>query len=171
MKKILLPHTLIDDITVSSILNTIGKKLTLTFTVKGALENYIFPKEEPIKRKNELWKATCFELFLANANKDEYYELNLSPSLAWNFYCLEHYRAEVKEVVSLVEPTITVSRGQGRYEISFGLEGLDLKQFDSCNLTAILLTQEGERTFWSLEVMEDSPDFHNRAYFVKTKAL
>ena len=166
MKKILFPHTPIDDITVSSILNTIGRKLTLTFTVKGDLQNYTFPKEQTIKRANELWKATCFELFLANSKKDEYYELNFSPSLAWNFYYLKYYRAEVQEVEIVAEPTVQIREDKNSYSIELTLEGFDFERFDSCNLTAIFLTQEGERTFWSIQPMKESPDFHHRDYFV-----
>ena len=166
MKKILLPHTAIDDVMITSSVNIIGKKLTLTFTVKGSLENYIFPKEQLIKRANELWKASCFELFLENSKSEGYYELNFSASLAWNFYYLEYYRAKVQEVELTTEPTIQIRENKNSYGIELILEGYDFEIFDSCNLTAILLTEKDKRTFWSIQPMEDIPDFHNRCYFI-----
>ena len=166
MKKILLPHTAIDDVIITSIVNIIGKKLTLTFTVKGSLKNYIFTKEQLIQRANELWKATCFELFLADSKNEGYYELNLSPSLAWNFYYLKHYRADEEEVLLASEPTIQIVEDTNFYSIEFTLENFNFEIFDSCNLTAILLTKKDKRTFWSLKEMADTPDFHNRDYFI-----
>jgi len=166
MKKTLISHSSIDDITITSTLSIINRKLTLVFMLKGALENYIFPKEQSIKRENELWKRTCLELFLADSKSEGYYELNLSPSLAWNFYYLKHYRADVEEVVLTSVPTIQIEEDTNFYSIEFTLENFNFEIFDSCNLTAILLTKKDKRTFWSLKEMADTPDFHNRDYFI-----
>ena len=162
MQKKLIPHSLIEDIFITSILDLKADRVTLSFLVEGALENYIFPSPQTSKRANELWKSTCFELFLAHSEKEEYYEFNISPSLAWNCYHLSTYRAEPKEVEILVEPVIKTTKESGCYRLDFELKGFALTSFDRVNLTAILLTKEGERTFWSLKKMQGSPDFHER---------
>jgi len=166
MQKKLIPHSLIEDIVITSTLDLKADSLKLSFLLEGALVNYAFSSSQMPKRANELWKATCFELFLANSKKDEYYEFNISPSLAWNLYHLSTYRAEPKEVELLVEPVIKITKENGCYRVDFELKGFALSSFDRVNLTAILLTKEGERTFWSLKKMQGSPDFHERGYFI-----
>lgn len=85
----------IDDISIDASLKLSKEKITLHFLLKGALEAYCFPKAERLERADELWKATCFELFLADEH-EVYYELNFSSSFAWNFYVLDAYRGEAK---------------------------------------------------------------------------
>jgi len=145
--------------------------VVLRFLIKGELEGYSFPPEAKQRRANELWKATCFELFLANSKQDEYYELNFSSSLEWNVYYLNTYRADVQEVKLENEPKIEVHSAVDKFEIFFelDLELLSLKDFDIYNVASILLTQENERTFWSVKHENDVPDFHHRGNFLKIK--
>ncbi len=165
MQKILKSHKPINNIRISSTLKIVKSQIYISFTLTGALDSYIFPHEQRLERVDELWKSTCFELFLANSNEEEYYELNISPSLGWNFYHLKKYRAEVEEVELLSEATINVIKEGGNYKIEFKLEGFDFEKSNIYNITAILLTKEGERTFWSLKPMDGTPDFHNQMYF------
>jgi len=167
MKQKLIPHTNIDDISIVANFEQKENHLYLSFSVKGDIDNYIFPSPSKVKRADELWKATCFELFLAHGDSKEYYELNISPSLAWNFYYLKDYRANIQEVKLSSPITLHTDKEKNSYTIECKLEGFDFKKFDTYNITAILLTQKEERTFWSLKPMKNIPDFHNREYFLK----
>jgi hypothetical protein len=172
IKSNLQPYGNIDDIDVQAGLELQERKLLISFTVQGKLDNYFFPETSKLQRVNELWKATCFELFLANSKEEAYYELNFSSSLAWNFYVLKEYRAEVKEVKEvklLSEATIQVFREKERFKIELVLEGFDFENFDIFNLTCILLTKESKRNFWSSKKMNYKPDFHHRKYFLQIK--
>ena len=164
---ILQPYGNIDDINVEVIFHLQENKLFISFTVKGKVDEYYFPATSKPQRANELWKATCFELFLADSKAETYYELNFSSSLAWNFYALKHYRAEVSEVKLLNDPIIQVFEENESFKIELELEGFDFSKFDICNLTCILLTKENERTFWSSKKMDEKPDFHDRKYFLQ----
>ncbi len=143
-------------------------KISLHFKIIGTLKNYQFPQRDKPKRANELWKATCFELFLANSKTKTYYEINISAILHWNIYRLETYRAEPKELIVSSKPFIMVKEDEQSYEIDFELEckELDLTEFDQYNLAVILLNKQNERDFWAVNPVGDSLDFHDRGGFV-----
>lgn len=51
-----------------------------------------WPSFESLRRKDEIWRDTCFECFLGQADSAAYLELNISPSGAWNCYAFDDYR-------------------------------------------------------------------------------
>ncbi len=143
------------------------KRVKISFFIKGLLAEYVFPLKSEKKRANELWKATCFELFLANSTKEAYYELNFSSSLAWNFYYLSGYRAEVKELQNISNPKIEVYKSDNKFKIVLEMEVENLKEFDSYNVACIVLNKKNERIFWSVHHHLNRPDFHNKNNFLK----
>ena len=161
------PHTHIEKISIEGNLELIAEKIRLSFVVEGDLDVYIFPSKSRPQRAQELWKLTCFELFLANENEEEYYELNFSPSLAWNFYFLESYRGEVKEMELLNSPTIEAFEVNNEFKILFELSVENLQDFDYYNVACILLNKEHERTFWTIKHLKSQPDFHDKASFLR----
>ncbi|CAA6803203.1 MAG: Unknown protein [uncultured Sulfurovum sp.] len=169
MKNRLILNTAIQNLSINSTLHLTNNKVQIRFVVKGELNAYIFPPKSKLQRANELWKATCFELFLADSQKEEYYEINFSSSLVWNFYYLKNYRAEVQELKLLNEPKIEVQQNEDEVQIDFELEIENLEKFDIYNVASIFLTKDNERTFWSVKHEKDVPDFHNRATFLQIK--
>ena len=167
MKNILISNNSLSNLNIESILNIREQKLEISFIVKGMLTAYVFPQMLKEQRLDELWKATSFELFLANTQKEEYYELNFSPSLAWNFYYLNTYRADVTEVENLSKPKIAVSNSDGEFKIVFEFALENLEMFDICNIACIVLNKNNERTFWSVKHQSEVPDFHERKNFFK----
>ena len=166
MKNRLSPHSNIKNIEIESSLVLTKQKIKVSFVVKGVSEEYIFPNIESLKRADELWKATCFELLLAD-DSEAYYELNFSSSLSWNFYLLDSYRAEPKEVELLEEPMISCEYKNNEFHILFELESkeINFEKFKSYNIATILLTKEKERTFWAIEHLGNKPNFHNKESF------
>ena len=160
-------HSKIEKISIGSSLELTEQKAILSFVVKGALEEYLFPSKSILKRANELWKSTCFELFLANENEEAYYELNFSSSLAWNFYTLDAYRGEVKELGLLDMPKISVFEEKNEFKILIELPIENLENFELYNVACILLNREDERTFWTIKHLKPKPDFHDRASFLR----
>ncbi len=66
--------------------------LTLWYTVTGDLDALVIPAPVPERRVDELWKSTCFELFLKPLDSSSYLELNFSPSSQWAAYEFAGYR-------------------------------------------------------------------------------
>jgi hypothetical protein len=162
-------HELIDNICVDVVSELSENKLYIAFNINGKLDAYIFPQKSKLKRVDELWKETCFELFLANSKTEEYYELNFSSSLSWNFYHLSGYRNHVSEVKGLAEPKIEIFKKIDEFKITFELElkNFSFEKFDSYNLATILLTKESNRTFWAIKHLKTQPDFHDKKSFLK----
>lgn len=157
---------IIDNISIHSTFEFSKNKLCLTFRINGELKEYIFPKQSKLKKANELWKATCFELFLAD-EEERYYELNFSSSLVWNLYVLDAYRAEPKEFELEEEPNITIVQKDNEFHIVFELEtkAINFEKFKYYNMATILLNKEKERTFWTINHLNDTPNFHNKESF------
>jgi hypothetical protein len=62
-------------------------------------------------RRNELWKHTCFELFLSTPHSPGYWEVNLSPSGDWNFYSFNSYRQNMSVESAIQQaPVMSVTR-------------------------------------------------------------
>jgi len=168
MKHQLTPYKQNSNIKIISTLKQNKNLLHLTFKLSGDLENYKLPKTEKEERKDELWRVSCFELFLATEEDEAYYEFNFSPTLAWNSYRLEYYRAEPKKIdeVELIE--FEVKRTQETLLVEIVLDVQRVK-FNSYNLATILLNNQEEREFWSLKAKGDTPDFHSRLEFKKVE--
>jgi len=110
---------------------------------------------------DELWRTTCFEVFVAT--DDGYVEYNLSPSSRWASYrfdaCREGMRPAPEGVISkgvrfeafnaVLEAQIELPDGVGRLGFS-----------------TVLQTVEGETFYWALAHPSDKPDFHHPDSFV-----
>lgn len=171
MQNELVSHREASNLRVTTTVHLNQKSIALSFLIKGELEGYSFPPEAKQRRANELWKATCFELFLANSKHEAYYELNFSSSFSWNFYRLSAYRAELEEMALLSSPKIEIMRKEDEVQVFFelALEAGFLAQFDLYNVAVVLLKKENERGFWSLKEMREAPDFHCRENFLEIK--
>ena len=158
-----------NDISIDFFLELSTNKLHIEFRVTGELDNYIFPQKSNLKRADELWKATCFELFLRNTETEAYYELNFTSSLSWNFSYLNSYRAKVQEVKGLGQVKIEVFTNDNNFKIFFELETdtFSFNQFNIYNAAVILKNSNDERTFWSLGLPSKVPDFHDEKGFLK----
>src|SRR6185503_6002309 len=67
--------------------------LSLEFLLEGDLERLRIPGRGAGVRRDELWKHTCFEAFIALDRAGGYFEINLSPSFDWAVYRFSGYRA------------------------------------------------------------------------------
>jgi len=166
MKHQLTPYKQSSKVKIISTLEQNKNLLHLTFKLSGDIKHYKFPKTKKQERKDELWKESCFELFLATEDEEAYYEFNFSPTLAWNSYRLEYYRAEPKKIdeVELIEFEVKQTKETLLVEITLDVQTL---KFDTYNLATILLNKQEEREFWSLKAKGDTPDFHNPLEFEK----
>ncbi|SFV71438.1 hypothetical protein MNB_SV-13-134 [hydrothermal vent metagenome] len=133
------------DIEIQASFEIDNKILTLKYRVIGDIKNYIFNEPSIQERKDELWKESCFELFIANRNNSLYYELNISPSTNWNFYHFSDYKTDMKEEKNISEPFIHSSKMQNEYKLSFEFEFYEelIEKELIFNLAVILLDTKG----------------------------
>lgn len=148
------------------------RALRLRYVVGGDVARLYVPAPDQPLRTDELWKRTCFEVFLRAEAGERYYEYNLAPSTRWAAYRFNGYRNEMADA-DVATPAITTQAGDDRLELiaELDLEGLPHLPADAAWLVALSVVIEdsaGERAFWALSHPSAEPDFHNRASFTLT---
>lgn len=113
-------------------------------------------------RQDDLWKATCLEAFVAIPNDQKYFELNFSPSGAWNCYEFSQYRlpSPPKASNAFALKSMEVTRGTMKCIVECKI---DTKEFDF-SLCAVIRVKD-QNFYFSTQHMGEKPDFHLRKSF------
>lgn len=139
-----------------------GSTLELTYRLQGHLDALQLPTPQPVARRDELWRHTCAELFVAQSNDPAYCELNFSPSGEWAAYALDDYRQGMRPL-ACPPPRISVSRSAEELLLSVQCE---LPHADaSClqlGLSMVIEDVAGRCSYWALTHPAAKPDFHRR---------
>lgn len=118
-------------------------------------------------RADELWKTTCFELFLQEPGGDGYVELNLSPSERWNVYDFTGQREGMSERPMPREPDCSMRKGSDMaiFDAAIPASGLPSRPW-RCGMTAVIEEEGGVKSYWALAHGDAAaPDFHDPACF------
>jgi len=124
-------------------------------------------------RRDELWKSTCLELFLAKPDGTSYVEMNVSPSGDWAAYSFDDYRVGMKPANGKVVLQESPASSEPYFRLAGSLcpdgsgdvEGLLAVPDLVFAATAVLEYSNGEREYWALTHSGTKPDFHLRASF------
>ncbi|WP_421936559.1 DOMON-like domain-containing protein [Phenylobacterium sp.] len=146
-----------------------GGVLTLSYVVTGRVSALKTPPRAAPTRMDELWKHTCFEVFLRAPGSAAYYEFNLAPSSQWAAYAFIGYR-ERDEDPETPAPFIDAEGGRTRFELRAsldvgGLADLPPDQAWRVGLSAVLEADDGTRAYWALVHPPGQPDFHHADAF------
>jgi hypothetical protein len=153
-----------------------GERLWVTYSLAGPLQSLAIPSlsVEP-RRRDELWQATCLELFLALPGQEGYWEFNLSPSGDWNVYRLDGYRQGLRpdpawSALPLTRHDPAPSAGPAarlelRLRSSLPPELAAAAELEAA-VTAVLQLQNGSCSTWALRHPGEEADFHRRDGFV-----
>lgn len=129
------------------------------------------------RRRDEIWKSTCFEIFVGPADQSSYLEVNLCPSGDWNVYSFEGYRQGMKPARDAAEVLWQHTRVESGDH--FSLSGRLISQAPAgsevgallgstglvLGAAAVLEYQTGEKEYWALAHAGEKPDFHLRESF------
>jgi hypothetical protein len=139
--------------------------LRVRWRIEGA-QRLVIPPFAGRGRADELWKATCFELFLRPDGGDAYVELNLSPSERWAAYDFSGYREGMSERPASREPDSTMRQGSSFAIFDAAIPRDVLPELPAAaNFTAVIEEEGGVRSFWALAHPAAKPDFHDPACF------
>ena len=117
-------------------------------------------------RTDDLWRTTCFELYLKPLGGEAYCELNLSPSERWNIYDFDGYREAMRERPFPHEPECTIRLGSTFAIFDAAIPVAGLPRVDcAMGLSAILEEEGGVMSYWALTHPGGKPDFHSPACF------
>jgi hypothetical protein len=146
-------------------------KLAVTFTLDADMTQVVLPRASTPGRADELWRHTCFEVFVALPEGEAYCELNFSPSGEWAMYGFVGYRRGMTSIEVRRPPRIAVRptpRGLVLEAITY-LGELPMPEPGSplrAGAAAIIEEKDGHLSYWALAHPSARPDFHHRLGFV-----
>ncbi len=157
------------DLVITGEISRRGQRLLLRYALQGPLDTVLIaPPAEPPRRLDELWQATCFELFLACPGQEPYWEFNLSPAGHWNVYRLEGYRRGLAAEPAYAQLALQVLRDPGELRLLLEVDlppGLGADQPLEAAITAVIQQRSGLVSYWALAHGGSEPDFHRRDGF------
>lgn len=173
MRRVLEPHPDSPASPVSSIAVTAERDapglLRLAYRAEGDMAAVTLPPPGPAERTDELWRSTCFELFLRPAGGEAYWEFNFAPSTCWAAYAFDGYRAGMRAADGILPPVVEVAGDRGVFALAVtldltGLAGLALDGPWRLGLSAVVAAREGV-SYWALAHPPGRPDFHHADCF------
>lgn len=138
-------------------------RLALTYRLTGDPELLRIPAARPAERVDELWRHTCFEVFL-RASGEAYREYNLSPSGQWQAYDFAGYRRG-GGVAPAPAPDIACQCRENALLLRTTLDCPGAPRPLSIGLCAVLEHSDGELSHWACRHPPGKPDFHSPSAF------
>jgi hypothetical protein len=148
-----------------------NRVLTLHYSLAGNTECVLLPSISVTpSRRDELWKGTCFEFFLAIKGQPGYWEFNMSPSGDWNVYRMDAYRrVGIREETEISQLLFEFKKAVEGYPLDISVDLTPLTESEEklqIAITAIVQTRDGKETYWALIHPAPLADFHLRESFI-----
>ncbi|HEX6033130.1 MAG TPA: DOMON-like domain-containing protein [Anaerolineales bacterium] len=164
------PAPALPEITISGQIARRNNLVVLRYSLAGDLQNIVLPARAAPGRKDDLWKATCFEFFIAIKNRPHYWEFNLSPSGDWNVYRMDAYRrVGFREETSFQQLPFETKQAASAFELNIAVDLspiLPSQEEIEAGIAAIIQTRDGSETYWALAHPARQADFHRRESFI-----
>lgn len=141
----------------------VGESAVIRYDMAGDIAEIALPAPAPPSRRGELWKATCFEIFIRATGAKNYLEWNFSPSGEWAAYAFDTYREGMCDA-DVTAPVITVEEGNGRFRMDVTLALGDGPLL--AGLSAVIRDRAGKTFYWALAHPSRKADFHHADCFV-----
>jgi hypothetical protein len=159
------------EITITGNISRQDNLLAWHYAVTGNTGDILLPSPSVHpSRKDELWKATCFEFFLAIKGQPQYWEFNMSSSGDWNVYCMDAYRrVGFREETLMQRLPFDVQNDAGVLTLNAAADLSPLvhqSQSLEIGITAVVKMKDGNETYWALAHPASYADFHSRASFI-----
>jgi len=138
----------------------------MTFRLDGDIPRISVPSPGAPRIGTELWRHTCFEVFIAIDGQPGYHEFNFAPSGEWTVYAFSSYRNGGPVANETMRPHIAVRSTASRLELDAMvrldcLSGIASLRIGLC---AVIEASDG-RSYWALRHRADKPDFHDAGGF------
>lgn len=131
----------------------VGHGLRAHYRIDGDLARVRIPPPARARCADDLWRHTCFELFVARKGSEAYQEFNFSPSGEWAAYAFDGYRLRAGNLD--IAPRM---RGLLEVELAETEQG-------PIGVSAVIEDVEGNLSYWALRHPPGKPDFHHRDAF------
>lgn len=144
--------------------------LAVSFSLIGDISKIMLPTPSTLpERRSEIWKETCFEIFIGLKNSNNYWEFNLSPARHWNVYLFSSYREGMQEEPAFTSLPFNVSINSETLLLSleFDLDKINLTDKKiNAGISAVIKHSDSRMTYWALTHAGERPDFHKRDRFI-----
>ncbi len=151
----------VDGITVR--LHRAGGVLELVYALDGSLEGLDLPALRAVRPGRELWRQSCFELFVMAAGGPGYSEYNFAPDGAWSRMQFSGYRQrDSRETPPQAAIEMTQQRDARRLQQCVRLPAALLPPTAGrLALSAVIAAADGTLAYWALSHPAAQPDFHH----------
>ena len=157
------------DIEITGTVSLANDTLDVIYLIAGTTERIKFASASPRpSRKDELWRTTCFELFMKLPMATEYWEFNLAPSHDWNAYRFTNYRSALQQEAHVADTKIATeltNQNFTRLQATLPLPSRVLGQPLAIGISSVIEDREGNLHYFSLRHAGTKPDFHDPAGF------
>ncbi len=139
-------------------------RLMLRYKVEGC-GALVVPPFHGKGRADDLWRKTCFELFLHDG-EGRYREFNFSPCQQWAAWEFGGYRHRTGDFEPAQLPEIIAETGTSIFVLTVFIAQSDVAAAQRGALSAVLEEEHGRMSYWALRHGGLQPDFHDPACFV-----
>ncbi|MCC6828385.1 MAG: DOMON-like domain-containing protein [Novosphingobium sp.] len=144
--------------------------LALRYELTGDTSALAIPELSNPSRADELWKHTCFEVFVRKADGKGYLEFNLSPTGEWAAYGFDGYRDGMTNVTAVKSVPIGTRLADQAFALKAeidlaGVKGLPEGDW-TVAVTSVVEATDGSKSYWALAHPQGKPDFHAADGFV-----
>ncbi|CAA9503823.1 MAG: hypothetical protein AVDCRST_MAG09-1246 [uncultured Sphingomonas sp.] len=135
----------------------------LSYHLHADTGRILLPSGPARGRADELWRTTCFELFLQDTRG--YREYNFAPSGAWAAYAFDGYRSGLGALEPEHHPQIGADDLGDSLIVDVIIDLAGERRF---GLSAVIEEVSGTKSYWALAHPPGRPDFHHDACFAAT---
>src|SRR5262245_42997644 len=143
------------------VLEANAETLELRYLLDAPLARLLLPPSRESRHVDELWRHTCFEVFLRVKGSAAYYELNVSPSTEWAFYSFQSTRKGMTPVTGVHAPEVRMQRAANRLQMDVRLDLRNLSRIAALALAAVVEDENARLSYWALKHPSPKPDFHH----------
>jgi len=144
--------------------------VSIEYYISGKIDTIQIPEiQKTPQRKDFLWQNTCFEFFIADAKKTNYYEINISPSGDWNFFEMDDYRVGKRESNLINDIKIDFNKNTKIIKLiaNITFQKVFFTPDTLINISSVIINLKNETSYWSINHKNTKPDFHFKNNFVK----
>jgi hypothetical protein len=159
------------DLTITGTAHRRKNLFSVHYALAGNLKEIYLPSSvtNPA-RKDELWRTTCFELFIAVRDSPQYWEFNMSPSGDWNVYAIDAYRqVNMREETRIQWLPFQIQKELNGMSLNAEIDLnhiLQNEQVIEVGITSVIQLNTKRESYWALVHPQPSADFHLRDSFL-----
>ncbi len=147
-----------------------AERLLVRFRLTGLFDRLVIPApSSPApaspRRRDELWRHTCFEIFVKLDEEPGYVEYNFSPSGDWAAYRFADYRSEMTSF-DADAPRTRCKRMRYALELTAAVQMPRSFKPTRLGISAVIEESCGRKSYWALVHPAAKPDFHHPDSFV-----